>query len=162
MMSAAMRRTHVIFGVIAMRLRGEDVIMHWHPSHHARSRVAIGFCVFCMGWIASSCGSDQMLIGSCTAVASEAVEITVRDSVSGAARADGARGTLMSSSVSDTLVQLDSLRLRGGDQLGTYMVTVDRPGYLAWTASNVRVTEEGACGNVIPVQLNARLQPATP
>src|SRR5258708_6468613 len=133
MMSAVMRRTHAIFGVIAMRHRGEDVIMHSHsshssqPSHRARSRAAIGFCVFCMGWIASSCGSDHMLVGSCTAVASEAVEITVRDSVSGAARADGARGTLVSSSVSDTLVQLDSLRLRGGDQLGTYMVTVDRP-----------------------------------
>jgi hypothetical protein len=90
------------------------------------------------------------------------VVVTVRDSISGQAAADGAIGTLIGSSVDDTLRHTDSLTLSGGDQTGTFTVHIDRPGYLTWTASDVRVTEVGPCGNVIPEQLSARLQPATP
>ena len=68
----------------------------------------------------------------------------------------------MGADVDDTLEHVDSLRIRGGDQTGTFTVTIDRPGYLTWSASNVHVTEQGPCGNVIPVDLSAKLQPATP
>ena len=61
---------------------------------------------------------------------------------------------------------VDSLRrfpsdtvFEGGDQLGTYVVSVERPGYHAWIRTNVQVTQQGPCGNVVPVRLTALLQP---
>jgi len=110
--------------------------------------------------IASGCGSGN-LVGFCAAPRSLSVVVTVRDSISGQAAADGAIGTLVGGSATDTLFQTDSVTLVGGDATGTFTVHVDRPGYLTWTASDVHVTQQGPCGNVIPVQLNAKLQPAT-
>ena len=125
-----------------------------------RSRLV---CLAALAGIASSCGSDEVgPIAECTAPVSLSVVVTVRDSTSGAAAADGALGTLVGPSVNDTLLRADSLTLVGGDQLGTFTVTIDRPGYLTWIASNERVTRKGPCGNVIPAQLEAKLQPATP
>jgi len=125
-----------------------------------RSRLV---CLAALAGIASSCGSDDVgPIAGCTAPVSRSVVVMVRDSTSGAAAADGALGTLVGPSVNDTLGHVDSLTLAGGDQLGTFTVTIDRPGYLTWIASDVRVTRKGPCGNVIPAQLEAKLQPVTP
>ena len=62
---------------------------------------------------------------------------------------------------------VDSLRpsspppaLRGGTRLGTYQVIVDRPRYREWTRSDVVVSQQGSCGNPVPVSLTALLQPA--
>jgi hypothetical protein len=93
---------------------------------------------------------------------SMAVEVAVRDSITGQAAADSAIGTLVGAGVDDTLRHFDALTLFGGDQLGTYTVTIDRPGYLTWSATDVHVTKVSECGNVIPVQLSAKLQPAAP
>ncbi|MGH7632580.1 MAG: hypothetical protein ACRENC_02535 [Gemmatimonadaceae bacterium] len=90
------------------------------------------------------------------------MRIEVRDSVTGQAAADGATGTLEATGVDDTLRVIDSLTMTGGDQTGTYAVTIDRPGYFTWMQSDVRVADVGPCGNVIPVNLSAKLQPATP
>ena len=136
--------------------------MHPLVSVARPARLAMLACVVGVGWMMSSCGSDSPLGGFCAAPRSEAVEVTVRDSISGQAAADGAIGTLVGGGVDDTLEHLDSLKIRGGDQIGTFAVTIDRPGYLTWSASSVHVTEVGPCGNVIPVDLSARLQPATP
>jgi hypothetical protein len=120
-------------------------------------------CFVALGWVVSSCGSDTLVpTGRCTSVGPLAVLITVRDSISGQAAANGAIGTLVGSGVDDTLITVDSLTILGGDQLGTYTVTIDRPGYLTWSMSDVHVTQKGDCGNVIPVKLNAKLQPAIP
>lgn len=102
------------------------------------------------------------MVAYCTSVAPLSVVVTVRDSVSGQAAADNSIGTLVGTGVDDTLLHRDSLTLSGGTQLGTFTVTIDRPGYLTWIANNVMVTETGSCGSVLPVQLTARLQPATP
>jgi hypothetical protein len=131
-------------------------------SHTPPTRVATLLCLVVLGCVVSACGSDVPTVGFCAAAVSLSVVVTVRDSTSGQAAADGAIGTLVGASVDDTLTQTDSLTLLGGNQTGTYTVTIDRPGYLTWTASGVRVTQTGPCGNVIPVQLNARLQPETP
>lgn len=112
--------------------------------------------------IASSCGSDKTPTGYCAAPASLSVVVSVRDSVSGQPAADGATGRLVGASVDDTLRHSDPLKLEGGDQTGTFTVRVDRPGYLTWSESDVRVSQVGPCGNVIPVELDAKLQPATP
>jgi hypothetical protein len=119
-------------------------------------------CCAVLACSAGSCGSDRTLTAFCTAPASLSVIVAVRDSITGQAAVGGATGTLVGASVDDTLHQVDSLQLAGGDQTGTFTVQIDRPGYLAWSASGVRVTEVGPCGNVIPVQLSARLQPASP
>ena len=98
-------------------------------------------------------------VAYCTAPQSIAIEVSALDSISQVSVADSARGVVQSGSY------LDSMRLAygvllGGNKLGTYQVTIDRPGYREWIRADVRVTQQGPCGNVIPVQLTARLQPA--
>ncbi|MDB4911181.1 MAG: hypothetical protein JWO39_2004 [Gemmatimonadetes bacterium] len=134
--------------------------MQSHLRHMVPTRLPTLLCFVSLGWIASGCGAD-VPVAYCTAPASLSVVIAVRDSTTGQPAADGALGTLVGAGVNDTLFQSDSLTLSGGNQIGTYTVTIDRPGYLTWIMSNVRVTERGPCGNVIPVELSARLQPAT-
>ena len=124
-------------------------------------RLGTLLCFLALGWIVTACSSEGV-IGACTAALPLSVVVTVRDSTSGQAAADGAIGTLVGAGLDDTLTQIDSLTLIGGNQTGTFTVTINRPGYLTWTAVNVRVTEKGPCGNVIPVQLNAPLQRETP
>jgi hypothetical protein len=111
---------------------------------------------------ASACsGSMDNPVGYCLAPASIAIEADVTDSVSGLSRADSATGFVQSGSSTDTLWHSPpSSLLYGGSKLGTYDVTITRPGYLVWTRSGVSVTRRGQCGNVIPVHLAARLQPS--
>lgn len=110
---------------------------------------------------AAACGNPQApVIASCTGTRPIAVKVTVLDSISGASVADGAQG------IARVGVEVDSLRLsspppvlEGGTKLGTYDVTVDHPGYREWTRSGIVVSQQGACGNPVPVALVARLQP---
>ena len=73
-------------------------------------------CFVDLGWVVTSCGSDTPLVAYCAAPRSEAVEIAVRDSISGQAAANGAIGTLQGAGVDDTLQQVDSLTIRGGNR----------------------------------------------
>ena len=97
--------------------------------------------------------------GWCLATRPIAVIIAVNDSVSGVSVADSARG------VAQVGAEVDSLRLftppprlLGGTKLGTYQVIINRPGYREWSRSGVVVSQQGACGNPIPVQLVALFQ----
>lgn len=112
---------------------------------------------------AASCshgaGATTGPVAYCSATRPIAVSIAVRDSVSGRALADSATGTAQAADAPEPLVRVDSLTMWGGDQLGTYAVTVDRTGYRTWTQSGVAVTQTGACGNPVTVSLVARLQP---
>ena len=105
----------------------------------------------------SACSSSTTPVGFCTAVPSIAVEVTVRDSLSGAVLADSAFGTAATSTYQDSLRQVSDSVLLGGNQLGNYTVTVHRPAYADWVKSGVRVTRTSECGSVIPVELEARL-----
>jgi hypothetical protein len=108
----------------------------------------------------TSCrASTSVPIEYCTAPRSIAVELDVRDSVSGAAIADSAAGAVATSSYQDSLHHItgSASLLWGGDQLGTYTVTVRHPAYADWSKANVVVSQRGPCGNVIPVQLTALL-----
>jgi hypothetical protein len=111
---------------------------------------------------ASNNSNNNSITGLCTAVRSIAVSVTVRDSISGRAIANIASGTLHLGTMVDTLAHVDSLTLDGGQALGTYSVTVAHTGYRTWTQANVVVSTLGACGNVQPVNLNARLQADSP
>lgn len=105
--------------------------------------------------------STSPRIGECTAAQSTAIELDVRDSISGAGLADSATGSVITSSYQDSLhhVGNDSI-LWGGNQLGTYTVTVHHSSYADWIKSGVVVSREGSCGNVVPVQLTALLSRA--
>ena len=99
--------------------------------------------------------------GRCLAPVSIAVIVAVDDSVSGASVVDSARGVAQAGAYVDSLhLSSPPPVLLGGDRLGTYEVTVTRPGYRQWTRSGVLVSQQGPCGNVIPVQLTALLQRA--
>jgi hypothetical protein len=112
--------------------------------------------------LTAACGTEAQPVGYCTAPRSLAIEVAVTDSASGLARADSAVGSLQSGTYADSLHHSlgSSLLLSGGSELGTYEVSVSRPGYSAWNRIGVAVTQVGPCGNVEPVQLDARLQPA--
>lgn len=101
-------------------------------------------------------------IAYCSAVAPIAIIVEVRDSVSLAPKADIAGGTVQAGTYVDTL-RLDSpssqLYLRGGQKVGTYVVTVQRPGYHTWTRGGVAATQTGSCGSPIAVTIQALLQP---
>jgi hypothetical protein len=98
-------------------------------------------------------------VGYCTAPRSIAVILTALDSATHASVADSAHGLVQSGTYVDSL-RLSSGVLEGGTKLGTYEVTVERPGYHQWIRTNVQVTRQGPCGNVIPVLLTALLQPS--
>lgn len=111
--------------------------------------------------LAAGCGTDGPN-AACTAIRSIAIEVNVTDSVTGLARADSATGLVQSGSYSDSLLPFGGTTnlLFAGDRLGTYTVTVSRPGYAAWSRTGIAVTTQGVCGNVLPVHLDAPLQPA--
>jgi hypothetical protein len=98
--------------------------------------------------------------GFCTAPRSIAVQLDVSDSLTGVGLADSAAGTAVSGGYQDSLHHFGSppaTTLWGGDRIGIYTVTVQRPAYRDWVKANVRVSQVGECGNVIPVDLVARL-----
>jgi hypothetical protein len=111
--------------------------------------------------LAAACSNPQTpVIAYCAATRPVAVEVTVLDSISGASLADGAYGSARVGA------EVDSLRLsspppvlQGGTKLGTYDLTVEHPGYREWTRTGVVVSQQGTCGNPVPVALVARLQP---
>ena len=113
--------------------------------------------------LATGCAVDQAgpPIGVCLAPRSIAIIATVLDSASGTSIADSAYGVVQAGA------DVDSLRrtapppvLLGGTKLGTYQVTIDRPRYDEWTRTNIVVSQQGPCGNTIPVRITALLQPA--
>lgn len=113
-----------------------------------------------VGLIVAACQNDSMSPGGyCTAPRSIAILLTAVDSVTRASVADGARGVVQSGAYVDSLRVVSDSLLEGGDQLGTYVVHVERPGYHEWIRTNLQVTQQGPCGNVVPVSLTALLQP---
>lgn len=117
-------------------------------------------------WVASF----TALVGACETPADcilspgVAVEVVVRDSVTGAPAADGALGTLEFGGeeiplvLGGTDIHGAPLVLAGGSQPGRYSVRIEKPGYENWAQPTVRV-ESNDCG-LLTERLEARLQPA--
>jgi len=107
------------------------------------------------------CSSDiTQPTGRCLAPQSIAVIVAVNDSVSGISVVDSARGVARVGPEVDSLhLSGPPRRLLGGTRLGTYQVIIDRPSYREWTRSGVVVSQQGSCGNTIPVQLIALCSP---
>lgn len=111
----------------------------------------------------AGCSNGSMPLAYCTAPRSLAVEVTVTDSVSGLPLAQGASGLLHNSARTDTLYQVQgsALVMAGGSHLGTYSIDLSRAGYAGWHRGGIVVDQTGSCGNVMPVQLQARLAPVS-
>lgn len=110
-----------------------------------------------------ACDGSMQPMAFCTAPRSLAIAVAVTDSVTGRYLADSASGFVQAGSYAAPLQLssgIDSL-LYGGDRIGTYSVSLTRPGYAPWTRNGVQVAMRGPCGNVLPVHLDALLV-ATP
>lgn len=108
------------------------------------------------------CGSEDVL---CAPLPPWAVAVDVRDSVTNAPLASGARGAVQLGSRVDSLrpdriyVSPDTV-LVGGEAEGIVEVRVEHAGYTPWLASGVRTRLEGSpCASWDTQRLTARLQP---
>jgi len=119
-------------------------------------------CVAAALGLLVGCSTGDPFAGECAAPRSIAIALTVTDSVSGDSIADSASGSVTAGAYADSLHHVEGFPalLVAGDRLGTYAISLTRPGYAAWGSSGVAVTHVGVCGNVEPVELAARLQPA--
>jgi hypothetical protein len=108
-------------------------------------------------------GCNLPFTEACTTDFRHGVVVEVRDSLTDAPAASGARLIVRDGAYADTSDQLpfmDPLTLRAaGERGGTYDVTVEKPDHRDWTRARVRVLEDEC--HVIPVRIEARLQPIT-
>jgi hypothetical protein len=115
--------------------------------------VALGAAVGC---------SDAEAPVQCAPHPDFTIVATVTDSVSGAPAAQGAGGVAVDGAVRDTLVAEGPARMQNRTvRVGTYTVTIRRPGYRDWVRAGVEVRERGdVCRVVAADPLTVRLQPA--
>jgi hypothetical protein len=108
-----------------------------------------------------ACDSVFFFTGGCTTVVVPAIRVTVIDSVTGESRERGSTVRARDGSFVDSRVVPDDSTLApfpiqlADERAGTYVVSVSRAGYRDWTASNVRVRDEGC--HVGTAHLVARL-----
>ena len=112
-----------------------------------------------LGLLTGACAENPPL--ACTEEARPGLTVTVRDSVTAAAVANGVEVIARDGAYADTARA--SLLGSGVYSLvyerpGTYEVTVSHPSYRAWVRTGIKVTAD-AC-HVQTVSLLARLQPA--
>jgi hypothetical protein len=99
----------------------------------------------------------------CTDYLAPAVAVYVKDSLTNGNAAAGASLVVREGSFKDSVAvaseppELNNMVITAAaERGGTYNVTVDKPGYVAWTQSNVRVTRNEC--HVNTVTLTALLQ----
>lgn len=104
--------------------------------------------------------------GSCGASGSPALEVTVRDSLTGAYAATNATFTATIGLVVESKTRppgpgSDSLPMILGDQPGTYRLEVRKPGYLAWRRDSVVVPVDPrvACNRSLRQLVTVQLVP---
>lgn len=98
---------------------------------------------------------------TCTDEARPTLSVEVRDARTGAPAAQGARGIIREGTYSDSLRAATETLLFAQntcERPGTYDVTVEKAGYLAWTERGVQVAAD-AC-HVCSRTITARLEPA--
>lgn len=129
-------------------------LLRWHW-------LAIGSAVA----VATACSSNSTTRPDCNGPGEiptpAAVVITVRDSTTLAVVTDRASGTIHGTAPSDTLlyaIGVGTGQLIGYGGPGTYVVTVNRPGYAPWSRSGIMVSA-GRCGAPNAVEMYALLAP---
>lgn len=96
---------------------------------------------------------------ACTSQFVFGLTVTVRDQSSTLPKAEDATLTLREGAYVEVVTDSwDGTTLKGaGERSGTYAVTVEHPGYEAWTRAGVEITEDEC--HVIPVSITADLIP---
>lgn len=131
-------------------------LRHLTCSHSERCwspvRAGLGFALLCLAACASSgCGGTG---GGCTADVHRAIEVSVYDAQTRQPAISGAAATVRDGFYSETLREvawtlvdpsdptspLLPLTLGGADERsGTYTIRVEKPGYVTWEKTGVRV-----------------------
>ena len=113
-------------------------------------------------WLSLGCST-----GPCTLEGYYAINVNVKDSVSGAFTASGARLVVRDGAYADSMEvpanrpDLDAFGLHVGfERTGLYSVTVRKPGYQDWMRTNIGVGRRGDCEKLRAVSLTALLQPS--
>jgi hypothetical protein len=100
--------------------------------------------------------------GVCPAILAPSARVTVLDSISGANITPGASAILRNATVADSVMAPEGSPVTvmgvGEGRVGTFTLTVRKPGYQAWIKRNLKV-ENGRCG-AQTVDVTARLKPA--
>src|SRR5918999_787750 len=100
-------------------------------------------------------GCNNLFTGACTADFRHGIVVEVRDAVTGATAAEGARLVVRDGNYVETVDGPPAPSLTflqaAGERPGRYDLTVSKPGYVDWTRADVLV-RDGGC-HVVPVQL---------
>lgn len=123
--------------------------------------------LLCLGALTACSGADRVTPPDvyCTASIEPGLVVYIEDAVTGQPQAEGAMAVATDGAYSESLRGgvsngVTLLALQGAsERAGLYQLRVEKPGYQAWTRSNVRVLA-GEC-HVRTVQVTAKLQPAT-
>ena len=107
-------------------------------------------------------GACNPFTGACTTELRPGLAVEVRDAVTGAPAADGARliardGDYVEIVEGPPVPGMTFLQA-AGERAGRYTVTIQKAGYQDWTRDNIWV-RDGGC-HVVTVRFEARLQPA--
>jgi hypothetical protein len=120
-------------------------------------RLVVTVLIAAIGASASSCGD-------CAGLSQPAVDLTIRDAITGAAIARGSTVYLFKRpllSPVDSAFGQDSLHISAGDgRDGQFEIIVERPGYFPWSNPNVVVGTDGSCSTET-VFLEVRMRPRT-
>ena len=109
-------------------------------------------------------GCDILDPGDCVAIGSFALNVIVKDSITGGTPPTETRVIARDGEYADTLLM--GVPNTAGtsfplavERTGSYVVTVEAPGYRTWSRANVVVTRSsGHCSKLQTVTLLARLQ----
>ncbi|HEY9014212.1 MAG TPA: hypothetical protein VIM84_04005 [Gemmatimonadales bacterium] len=125
-----------------------------------RRILALMGTLFCL--ILVACGEDQVL---CPPIASQAVAVDVRDSLTDGPVVSAARGAVFLAGILDDSLRRDRVFslfpdsvLVGGKSEGQVEVRVEHPDYLPWTTSVQTHLSGGECPTWETQPLTARLQ----
>ena len=123
-----------------------------------RASLLLGVLPVALPLMVAACNSTEENPVACTTEARAAINVDVRDSLTGQPAAAGAIGVAAEGSYADTLDAFSATSLGGAyERAGTYAVTVRKPGYREWRRDGVVVTSDPC--HIRPVQLQARLVP---
>ena len=119
--------------------------------------IVVGSLVLTASLAVGACDGDPV---ACTEQAVAAIEVSVRDSTSGAPAGRGARIVAKDGAYADTsraTASYDGPYPLALERSGTYTVTVEQQGYRTWSQSGVSVSRDRC--HVRTATLTARLQP---
>jgi hypothetical protein len=120
-----------------------------HTLRHGAWILALTGAIACDDSTGPLICTDQLVYG---------IQVEAQDSITGRGVTEGLSGTAVDGSHQETMAVLDSLVWGAPEREGMYTVTVEATGYAPWVRAGIEV-EADEC-HVIPVELQARLQPS--